>query len=65
MKKNDLSNALCNMYDIKKNYHIKKIKNLPLDSDLLDKNGNYEGEVQYSLSDCIDDIIDSLEQLEE
>ena len=45
--------------------HIKKIKNLPLDSDLLDKNGNYEGEVQYSISDCIDDIIDSLEQLEE
>ena len=61
--KDKISNALMNAYDIKKNYHFKKIKDKILDSDLLDKNGNYEGEEDYTIGDCIDDLIDSLEQV--
>ena len=37
--KDKISNALMNAYDIKKNYHFKKIKDKILNSDLLDENG--------------------------
>ena len=63
MKKNDinqneLSNALMNAYDIKKNSYFKKIKDKILDEEI----GNSS---DYTVGDCIDDIINSLEQLEE
>ena len=54
---NKLSNALMNVYDIKKNSHFKKIKDKILDDEI----GNSS---DYTVGDCMDDIINSLEQFE-
>ena len=54
---NELSNALMNAYDIKKNSHFKKIKNKILDEEIGDPS-------DYTVGDCMDDIINSLEQFE-
>ena len=54
---NELSNALMNAYDIKKNSHFKKIKDKILDEEI----GNSS---DYTVGDCMDDIINSLEQFE-
>tara|TARA_R110000823_G_scaffold1861_3_gene7512 strand:+ start:551 stop:778 length:228 start_codon:yes stop_codon:yes gene_type:complete len=51
-----ISNALMNAYDIKKNHNFKKIK---------DKILNNESDSDYTIGDCIDDIINSLEQASE
>ena len=55
--KDKISNALMNAYDIKKNYHFKKIKDKILDEEI----GNAS---DYTIGNCMDDIINSLEQLE-
>ena len=55
---NELSNALMNAYDIKKNSHFKKIKNKILDEEIGDPS-------DYTIGDCMDDIINSLERFEE
>ena len=57
MNENELSNALMNVYDIKKNSYFKKIKDKILDEEI----GNAS---DYTIGDCMDDIINSLEQLE-
>ena len=57
MNKNELSNALMNVYDIKKNSYFKKIKDKILDEEIGDPS-------DYTVGDCMDDIINSLEQIE-
>jgi hypothetical protein len=54
INENNLSSALMDMYDIKNNFHIKKISHLPKDND----------GTETTIIDCIDDVIDFLEQLE-
>jgi hypothetical protein len=54
INENDLSSALMDMYDIKNNFHIKKISHLPKDND----------GTETTIIDCIDAVIDFLEQLE-
>ena len=51
---NDLSSALMDMYDIKNNFHIKKISHLPKDND----------GTETTIEDCVDAVVDFLEQLE-
>ena len=46
-----------NAYDIKKNSHFKKIKNEILDEEIGDPS-------DYTVGDCMEDIINSLEQFE-
>jgi len=53
---NEISNALANAYDIKKNSYFKKIKDRILDEEISDG-------FDYTIGDCLDDIINSLEQL--
>ena len=54
INENDLSSALMDMYDIKNNFHIKKVLHLPKDND----------GTETTIIDCIDAVIDFLEQLE-
>ena len=54
INENDLSSALMDMYDIKNNFHIKKISHLP----------KYNDGTETTIIDCIDAVIDFLEQLE-
>jgi len=54
---NEISNALMNAYDIKKNSYFKKIKDNILDEEIGDPS-------DYTVGDCMDDIINSLEQVE-
>ncbi len=51
---NDLSSALCDAYDIKDRLRAYDIKDKPKDAEGSDT----------TIGDCIDDIIDFLEQLE-
>ena len=51
---NDLSSALCDAYDIKDRLRAYDIKDKPKDADGSDT----------TVGDCIDDIINFLEQLE-
>ena len=44
-----------NAYDIKKNSYFKKIKDRILDEEISDG-------FDYTIGDCLDDIINSLEQ---
>ena len=53
MSINKLDSALCDMYDIKRALS-KKIMQLPKDND----------GTEITISDCIDDVIDFLEELE-
>ena len=55
-KENEISNALMNAYDIKKNSYFKKIKDRILDEGISDSS-------EYTIGDCLDDLINSLEQL--
>jgi hypothetical protein len=55
INQNNLSSALFDMYDLKNNFHIKKISHLPKDND----------GTETTIIDCIDTVIDFLEQLEE
>jgi hypothetical protein len=55
INQNNLSSALFDMYDLKNNFHIKKISHLPKDND----------GTETAIIDCIDTVIDFLEQLEE
>ena len=50
---NSITSALCDAYDIR-NVLSKKIKNMPKDN---------EG-TEFTIGDCLDDIISTLEQLE-
>tara|TARA_R100001369_G_scaffold37644_1_gene63032 strand:+ start:4233 stop:4409 length:177 start_codon:yes stop_codon:yes gene_type:complete len=50
---NKLTSALCDMYDLKRSIP-KNIKKLPKDN---------EG-TQYTIGECIDDVIDYLESLD-
>ena len=54
--KNEISNALMNAYDIKKNSYFKKIKDRILDEGISDSS-------EYTIEDCLNDLINSLEQL--
>ena len=54
ISQNNLSSALFDMYDLKNNFHIKKISHLPKDND----------GTETTIIDCIDAVIDFLEQLE-
>ena len=54
INKNDLSSALCDAYDIKDRLRVYDIKDKPKDADGSDT----------TVGDCIDDIINFLEQLE-
>ena len=51
---NEISNAVLNMYDIRDTLS-KRIKNKPLNNDIYS---------DYSIGDCIDDVILFLEGLE-
>ena len=51
---NKISSALCDAYDIKDRIRVYGIKDKPKDSD-----GS-----ETTIGDCIDDIIDCLEELE-
>jgi hypothetical protein len=53
MSINKLDSALCDMYDIKRSLS-KKIMQLPKDND----------GTEITISDCINDVIDFLEELE-
>ena len=53
--KNEISNALMNAYDIKKNSYFKKIKDRILDEGISDSS-------EYTIGDCLDDLINSLEK---
>ena len=55
INQNNLSSALFDMYDLKNNFHIKKISHLPKDND----------GTETTIIDCIDTVIGFLEQLEE
>ena len=55
INQNNLSSALFDMYDLKNNFHIKKISHFPKDND----------GTETTIIDCIDTVIDFLEQLEE
>jgi hypothetical protein len=55
INQNNLSSALFDMYDLKNNFHVKKISHLPKDND----------GTETTIIDCIDTVIDFLEQLEE
>jgi hypothetical protein len=50
---NSITSALCSAYDIR-NVLSKKIKNMPKDN---------EG-TEFTIGDCLDDIISTLEELE-
>jgi hypothetical protein len=50
---NELSSALCDMYDIR-NALSDKVKKMPKDNEGTD----------YTVGECIDDVIEFLEQLE-
>jgi hypothetical protein len=54
INQNNLSSALFDMYDLKNNFHIKKISHLPKDND----------GTETTIIDCIDTVIDFLEQWE-
>ena len=54
INKNELSNAVLNMYDIRKALS-EKVKNKSLN----------ETSTDYTIGDCIDDVVLFLEQLEE
>jgi len=54
INQNNLSSALFDMYDLKNNFHVKKISHLPKDND----------GTETTIIDCIDTVIDFLEQLE-
>jgi hypothetical protein len=53
INQNDLSSALCDIYDIKRALS-KKIKNMPKDNDGTD----------ITIGDCIDDLVLFLERLQ-
>lgn len=53
MKTNELTSALCDMYDIRRALST-KVKALPKDND-----GS-----EYTIGECVDDVIAFLEQLE-
>ena len=55
MSNNEISNALMNAYDIKKNSYFKKIKDRILDEGISDSS-------EYTIGDCLDDLINSLEK---
>ena len=55
LDQNDVSNAVLNMYDIR-DALSKRIKNKPLSDDT---------DSEYSIGDCIDDVILFLESLED
>jgi len=52
--KNKIDNALCDAYDIQKTINLHKLNNLPKDN---------EGTI-FTISDCIENIILILEELE-
>ena len=53
MNQNDLSSALCDMYDIR-NTLPNKVKNQPKDND----------GTETTIGDCLDSVIQSLEEME-